>query len=364
MSGSNEDKPGISNRLFNVKRLFFPVINSFVMLLFFGLTGYYLSDFLHWALIGLAVGLGIGIIAEFGLGSIGGWIYRRRVVMIVMLEIVLNLAVFAPFIYMYGYTTPVKHPVCCMETSGLGSKVEPVLIPVADGETLSGWYAPPAETPGPVVLVLHGSGGDRTGSLAHARVLHDAGYGVLVYDQRACGESTGDRRSMGLYDARDIPLIINWLSSRPEVDVSRIGGVGLSLGAHILLRAAPEETRLRAIWSDGLGSNTVEDVPAYEGVTELFTNFIDGQAYLMGELYLGDKWIGCKKLIPQVAPRHLMLVAAGQDFYEKDFNRGYEPYLGENGKLWIIEDAGHVGGLFTNPPLYKERLINFFDQAL
>jgi pimeloyl-ACP methyl ester carboxylesterase len=347
-----------------MKRLLFPIVNAIVFAALFGVVGYYIFELVRWMLIGLATGLTIGLIIEFGLGLIGGWIYRRRVTFAILIELVLSIAYIAPFIYLYVHTTPQPHTVCCIENSGLGDQVEAVRIPAADGETLAGWYAPPTDGSGAVVIVLHGSRGDRTGSLGPARVLHDAGFGILVYDQRASGESTGERQSIGLYDQRDITPIINWLAKRREVDVERIGGVGLSLGAHILIRAAPGEPRLKAIWSDGLGGNTLEDVPPYEAISEKFINFISGQVYWIAEIYLDEKLVSCKQLIPQIAPRPLMLVAAGKDRYEADFNRGYEPLLGENGDLWIIENAWHVGGMTAEPEIYSSRMIDFFDAAL
>lgn len=350
----------------NIKwsRLLFPLTNTLVFVMLFGVIGYYLFDVWRWSLVGVLLGLGIGIALELGLGAIGGWVYRRRVSFVVIPELVLIITLIGPFILVYAQTTPQHYPVCCIETSGLGDQVELVQIPAADGETLAGWYAPPVNASGAVILVLHGSRSDRTASLAHARILYDAGYGVLVYDQRASGESTGNRQSIGLYDQHDLTPIINWLVARPEVDENRIGGVGLSLGAHILVMAAPHEGRLKAIWSDGLGINGAEDIPAYDTVGEAFITFINGQAFWLGGLYLGEHPVPFKQLIPQIAPRHLMLVAGGLDPYEADFNRGYEPYLGENGNLWVIEEAWHVGGLGAIPEEYSERMLTFFDKAL
>lgn len=345
------------------KRLLFPIINALVFAMMFGVVGYYVFDLARWLLIGAATGLCIGLIVEYGAGIIGGWFYRRRVTLAVLAEMVLIITVIAPFIYLYVQTTPQAHTVCCLDTSGLGDDAEDVRIPVADGETLAGWYAPPQNSSGAVVLVLHGSRGDRTQSLRHARVLRDAGYGVLVYDQRASGESTGDRQSIGLYDRRDITPIIDWLAQHPDVNAACTGGVGLSLGAHILIMAAPDEPRLTAIWSDGLGINGIEDLPEYDGVAEKFITFINRQAFWMGELYLGEDFVPFKDLIPQIAPRYLTLVAGGADRYEADFNREYEPYLGDNGTLWVVENAGHVGGLSADPE-YAARMVGFFDTAL
>ncbi len=347
-----------------MKRLLFPIVNSLIFVMLFAAIGYYLFDIGRWVLVGLVIGLGVGLAVEFGLGVIGGWIYRRRVTLAVVVEVILAIVFIGPFLFAYVQTTPQHHTVCCIENSGLGEHVETVQIPVADGETLTGWYAPPSDDSGAVVMVLHGSRGDRKGSLDHARVLHDAGYGVLVYDQRASGESTGERQSFGLYDQRDIPLIIDWLAARPEVDVERIGGVGLSLGAYILVMAGPNEPRLNAIWADGLGINHVEDFPPFDGIGEAFSGFIKQQSIWLGGIYLGVQPITFKQLIPQIAPRPLMLIAGEIGSHEADINRGFEPYLGENGALWIIENAGHVGGLYTNREVYVTRMIDFFDAAL
>ncbi len=346
------------------KRLLFPIVNMIVFAMLFFVIGYYVLEPAPWTLLGAALGFGVGLALELGLGALGGWLYRRRVTLAVLLELVLIIAYIGPFILVYLQTTPQSYTVCCIEDSGLGDRVELVHIPAADGVTLAGWYAPPSEDNRAVVLVLHGSRGNRTGSRSHARVLHEAGYGVLIYDQRASGESTGDRQSMGLHDQRDITPIIDWLAARPEVDSDRVGGVGLSLGAHILVMAAPDEPRLAAVWSDGLGINGRDDIPAYPGLGDQFTTFINGQAFWLAGLYLGEPPIPFKQLIPQIAPRHLMLVAGGRDQYETDFNRGYEPYLGENGQLWVIENAPHVGGLGTVPEEYTARMLAFFDSAL
>ncbi len=347
------------------QRLIFPLFNALIFGAMFGVVGYYAFDIARWLIIGLVAGLGFGLIVEFGLGLIGGWFYRRRVLFAALLEVILTITVIAPFVIMYIDTRPYQHTVCCLELSGLGDQAEAVTIPVADGETLAGWYAPPATTPGPVIMVLHGGGNDRRGALAHAQILHAAGYGVLVYDQRAVGESTGDHTSYGLYDWRDVPLIIDWLDARPEVDTARIGGVGLSRGAHILVLAAPHEPRLQAVWSDGLGINTLDDLPdSFDGLRNNLLAFLSGQAIWITELYMGEKYVPVKDLLPQIAPRPLMLIAGDRGTEEGDINRGYASVLGANGGLWIIETAGHVGGLAAMPDEYESRLIAFFDAAL
>ena len=73
----------------------------------------------------------------------------------------------------------------------------------------------------------------------------------MVYDQRALGESTREYQSMGWADSRELPYILDYLSAQPGVDPERFGGVGLSLGAQILVNGGPDEPRLKALWLTG-----------------------------------------------------------------------------------------------------------------
>jgi len=342
----------------------FPLVNAFIFAALFFVVGYYINDY-KWVLIGGAMGLGIGLLVELVTRAIGGWLYRRRVTLAVLLEIVLMIAFIGPAIMVLTFTAGRAEVICCIEGSGLGDEAETVRIPVADGEVLAGWYAPPAvDKAGAVILVLHGSQANRLAALPHARVLHEAGYGVLVYDQRALGESTGSRTSQGWYDARDIRPIIDTLAARPEVNVERIGGVGLSLGAYILVAAGPDEPRLRAIWADGLGPNHLDDFPPMRNAAEDFIKFINGQAIWMAARYLGvNELVHFTDAIPAFAPRPLMLIAGELDAFETRANDHLQQFLGENGAYWLIPDAPHVGGLWVVPDEYRTRMIAFFDEA-
>ena len=48
-------------------------------------------------------------------------------------------------------------------------------------------------------------------------------------------------------------------------------------------------------------------------------------------------WLMLVILVPLVGVLMYLLIAGGADLYEGDINRGYEPYLGENGALWVVD---------------------------
>ena len=84
----------------------------------------------------------------------------------------------------------------------LSFKVEEVTFKGGDDLDMAGWFTPPQN--GATIILLHGYGGNRTSMIWHAQTLVKAGYGVLLYDERASGESAGQRRSFGWEDPIDV----------------------------------------------------------------------------------------------------------------------------------------------------------------
>ncbi len=75
----------------------------------------------------------------------------------------------------------------------LGMDFQPLDIKVKDGVILSGWkILPPPSSLKPMwVLHCHGNGGNISHRLEVAKILHDLGFGVVLFDYRGYGKSTG-----------------------------------------------------------------------------------------------------------------------------------------------------------------------------
>ena len=131
--------------------------------------------------------------------------------------------------------------------------VETVEIPY-EGTTLPGYFMRPDRSgvPRPTVLLVGGYDGTCeelyffNGAAALAR-----GYNVLALDGPGQGAAL---LQQGLVLRPDwesvITPAVDWLVSRPETDASRIGLIGLSLGAHLAPRAAAREHRITALVAD------------------------------------------------------------------------------------------------------------------
>lgn len=144
-------------------------------------------------------------------------------------------------------------------------RYENLEFPARDGLRLSGWFIPvEGRSKAPALVLVHGWPGNRLGNapqgalagiagspsiqlLPLAVELNQAGYQILMFDLRNHGHSASARPvTFGLREADDLLGAIDCLGSRPDVDASRIGVVGLSTGANALVYALPRTARIAA----------------------------------------------------------------------------------------------------------------------
>jgi uncharacterized protein len=235
-----------------------------------------------------------------------------------------------------------------------------VAFDASDGVQLSGWYRPTRN--GATLLVVHGGGGNRSGAVAHAKLLVRHGYGVLLYDARGRGKSEGQQNSFGWGWTKDIAGAIAFLKGRPEVDPARIGGLGLSTGADALIQAAGLGADLHAVVADGAAAESFEDWRRLQGVTAMTPLF----ALEFGTVRITS---GAKSgppledMIRRIS-RPLLLVSAGRH-EEYDFNVKYDRDAGSRPvEHWNLPEAHHTGAIRDAPAAYERRVAAFFDRAL
>jgi pimeloyl-ACP methyl ester carboxylesterase len=88
-----------------------------------------------------------------------------------------------------------------------------------------------------------GSGKDSPRNVVVANRLVDAGIATLLFDLSGHGESDNDPRDGQEAFVEDLEAAFDWVRSRPEIDVERIGVAGSSMGGVVALEA----TRRRLI---------------------------------------------------------------------------------------------------------------------
>jgi hypothetical protein len=241
-----------------------------------------------------------------------------------------------------------------------GADYREVAFDATDGIHLSGWYRPTRN--GATLLVVHGGGGDRTGAVAHAKLLVRHGYGVLLYDARGRGKSEGQQNAFGWGWTKDVAGAIAFLKGRPEVDPARIGGLGLSTGADALIQAAGLGMDLHAVVADGAAAESFEDWRRLEGVTAM-TPFFAAEFATVRITSGAKSGPPLEDMVKRIT-EPVLLVSGGRH-EENDFNVKYDRAAGSRPvEHWNLPEAGHTGAIRDAAPAYERRVTEFFDKAL
>jgi dipeptidyl aminopeptidase/acylaminoacyl peptidase len=232
----------------------------------------------------------------------------------------------------------------------------------SDGLRLSGWYAPSKNRA--AVVLVHGGGGDRTGAVRHARLLARHGYGVLLYDSRGRGESEGSPNAFGWGWSKDVAGALAFLAGRADVDPNRIGGLGLSTGADVLIQVASERRELKAVVADGATAESFADYRNLVGLDEAAPFF--ATMYTAARVLSGSgPGEPLEEVVASVSPTPLLLIAAGKGVaQERKFNRLYAAAAREPVELWDLPDVHHTAAVRERSREYEQRVVGFFDRAL
>jgi fermentation-respiration switch protein FrsA (DUF1100 family) len=244
----------------------------------------------------------------------------------------------------------------------LGTAHEDVRFTTRDGLKLEGWYIPSRN--GAAVISFPG----RKGPQRQARMLARHGYGVLLFDRRGEGRSEGEPNGWGWGGDEDIKAAIAYLKTRADVDPSKIGGIGLSVGGELMLEAAAETKDLAAVVSEGAGARTRAEEVDTEGMPTL-DRWLAHVSYRLRDATVAIATghtppRHLKTLVPRIAPRPLLLIAAPNSPNGEKLNRIYYQAAHEPKALWEIPESGHVNGIAARPEEYERRVVEFFDDAL
>jgi uncharacterized protein len=125
----------------------------------------------------------------------------------------------------------------------------------SDGLDLRGFlHVPGSAGKHPALVLCHGFGGSCRGA-GHpelAKALEGAGYVVLRFDFRGCGQSEGRRGSVIVdEEIADLRHALDFLRQQPSVDKDRIGVIGASLGGSVAIEVAASDPRVRLCVANG-----------------------------------------------------------------------------------------------------------------
>jgi fermentation-respiration switch protein FrsA (DUF1100 family) len=256
-----------------------------------------------------------------------------------------------------------KSPVATPASVGLEYREVELLS--TDGVSLSAWWVP-AEGSSLAAVLVPGWGGYKFDEhlLQTIPVYHGAGYGVLMLDLRAQGESDGARRTLGYREVRDVRGALAWLQ-RQGYRLDQVVLHGWSMGGATALRAAP-----------GTGVAAVVEEAGYADLPLLlrgkipefvrFGGLLEPAILLVGRLFPDfDPWDvvpknEAAKLSDEGVPLFI-IHSSGDEIVPHEQARILAAAYPE-ASVWKLEGYGHVEAY--EHPEYAQRLRAFLDESL
>jgi len=211
-----------------------------------------------------------------------------------------------------------------------------VTIRTEDGASLAGtWYEPGARQ-APAVILVHMLHRTRHDWDPVATRLASEGIGALAIDLRGHGESSGGIEGEDAADlsalVRDVAAARRYLASRSDVQQSRIGIAGASIGANLAVLAASADPSVASI---ALLSASLD----YRGLR-------------------------IETAMKKYGGRPALLVASDEDPYALRSARDLQKAGGGTRELLVLNHAGHGTTMFSRDSDLPRTLVDWFHRTL
>ena len=148
--------------------------------------------------------------------------------------------------------------------------------------------------------------------------------------------------------------------ARADVEPTRVGLLGVSLGGEVALYAAARRRDVGAVVAEGARGGPQDASAAGAALPEV-TQL--GVLSAVSIALTGERSENDAELVERIAPRPLLLISAGRATEAKT-NRDFERRGGASTQHWNLPDAPHAAALRTDPAGYERRVIAFLDRAL
>ena len=273
--------------------------------------------------------------------------------------------VYIPYLKAYNLVHP-RHRTFTRFPINVGiSKYEEIEFITSDGLKLKGWYVPPKN--GAVVIFVHGLGADRLDLLNEAGFIVKQGYGALLFDLRAHGESEGKVSTMGYYEPRDVRAAVDFVQNRAG-SATPLALFGHSMGAGTTLLAAAQIPAIRATIVESafttLEDNISDGVQALTGLPPIpFAPLI--VFFSERETKVNLHAVRPIDVVAQISPRAVLFIHGAQDSVIPIRNaRALYAAAKEPKQLYILPNVGHGGFLESEPKLFPQTILTFLKTYL
>ncbi len=261
----------------------------------------------------------------------------------------------------YRRFTNVLHP------SDLSLPYEELQLKTAEGITLSCWLISAGARARGTVIFLHGVSESKIVGLPVAKRLYDAGFNVFLYDSRRHGDSGGNVCTYGFYEKLDVSTLINYLESRKDLRIGRIGVMGSSMGAAVAIQVAALDARVASVVAEsGFASLRAVYDEYQKRMTKMPWHYLRNLVIKRSEqiAHFKASLVSPLEAVKQVHVPLFLLHGTADNKIPSSASELVFRNANEPKELWLIAGARHHDMAEKGGDDYFTRIVRFFERTL
>lgn len=244
-----------------------------------------------------------------------------------------------------------------------GLKYETVKFTTEDGFNLVGWLIPSQQATDKTILCCHGWG-DNKGDLLERIHFLSGKFNLFLFDSRSHGESYGKITTLGAHESRDVEAAFQFLKTTRPAWAAHLGGLGLSMGASIVLCSAVRHPEFKALLLEAPFASFNEIIHRWS--PEIPTLLLWATLRVISlRLGVDPEPFSPVHQLAQLSPRPIFFISGELDrpmppeMVKSLYDQAREPK-----EYWCVPQAAHGKCAATAGAVYEQRVNAFFDKHL
>ncbi len=217
------------------------------------------------------------------------------------------------------------------------------------------------------LIYLHGVGDCKIDGLRFAKLFHVKHYNILLYDTRRHGMSGGKYCTYGYYEKDDVVEIINYLATRDDLTLGKIGLFGTSMGAAIALQAAAIDERIAAVVAENSFATLRTIFDDYQKrIIKLPFHYLRNLVIIHAELRANFKASSVSPLesVSKIHIPILFVYGTNDHLIKHQYTIQLYERVNQLKDIYPIEGASHNNTWDIGGREYEQRLFIFFEKNL
>lgn len=254
-----------------------------------------------------------------------------------------------------------------LEPRDAGLPQEDLTLTTKEGYKLSCWFVKQRQNARGTIIYLHGVGDCKIGGVPYAKLFFGKGFNIFLYDSRRHGKSEGAYCTYGYYEKFDLTTAIDYLKSRTDAQIGKIGVFGTSMGAAVALQAAAIDQRIDAIIAEASFTDLRTIMVDYQKlITKLPWHFLRNLAMSRSQKLAQFK---ARDVSPNLAVRSVhkpvfFIHGTDDSHIRAEYSRALYDNANQPKELFLIHRGDHTDLLNVGGSEYEQRIVAFFEKHL